>query len=150
MWPFLYTLVFGLTGAYYAKRLKKNPYIWFAIGCLCKIYTLLFIFLIPAIARLSLYLLKRKIFKTLKKPTFTTNDPTTIDVPAHEELAIDALSAEKLWYYLNGEGESVGPMSFQAFYRDWKKGKISKETYVWNETLTDWAPFKEIFTHQKD
>lgn len=145
MWPFFYTLAFGLTGAYYAKRMKKNPYIWFAIGCLCKTYALIFIFLLPALKSLSLYLLRKKIFKALKSSSSTEDHSTTIDIPPHAELSIDPIAAEKLWYYLSIDSQTIGPMSFQAFYRSWKEGKISQETYVWNETLADWTPFSKVF-----
>ncbi|MBS0626841.1 MAG: DUF4339 domain-containing protein [Verrucomicrobia bacterium] len=145
MWPLFYTLAFGLTGAYYAKRMKKNPYIWFAIGCFCKAYALLFIFLIPIISRLSLHLIKRKMFKTMQKPSSTENKETTINVSPYADLTPDPISIQKLWYYVTDAGETMGPMSFQAFYRNWKEGKILKKTYVWNETLTEWTPFQEIF-----
>ncbi len=146
MWPFFYTLAFGLTGAYCAKKMKKNPYIWFAIGCLCKGYTLVFIFLLPLLTGLSLYLLRKKIFKALKSPTSSEDSLTTIDIPPSIELNVDPIAEKKLWYYLNTDSQSIGPMSFQAFYRSWKEGKISKEMYIWNETLTDWVQFKEIFS----
>lgn len=145
MWPFFYTLAFGLTGAYCAKKMKKNPYIWFGIGCLCKGYLLLFIFLSPILKILSLYFFRKKVFSTIKKPSTMQEDTTTIEVPSYAELSIDAVSAEKLWYYLTADSQTKGPMSFQAFYKDWKAGKISKEMYIWNETLTEWTLFKNIF-----
>ncbi|MES2200414.1 MAG: DUF4339 domain-containing protein [Chlamydiota bacterium] len=146
MWPFFYTLAFGLTGAYYAKKMNKNPYIWFTIGCLCKTYALIFILLLPAIKRLSIYFIRKKIFKALKNPAHTEDTLTTIDVPAYPGLIVDPIAEKKLWYYLSNESQTVGPMSFPAFYQAWKKGEISKETFIWNETLSDWTLFKKIFS----
>ena len=53
----------------------------------------------------------------------------------------------KIWY-ASMNGQQKGP-----FYLGELKGKISKNTLVWKEGMTDWAPcgelddFKEFFTH---
>lgn len=92
-----------------------------------------------------MYLIKKKILKTKRKPFPTGNEQTTINVSPYADLSPDPISIQKLWYYLTNEGQTIGPMSFQVFYQSWKEGKIAKETYVWNETLTEWTYFKEIF-----
>jgi len=88
----------------------------------------------------------RTITLSCKSPTSSEDSLTTIDIPPSIELNVDPIAEKKLWYYLNTDSQSIGPMSFQAFYRSWKEGKISKEMYIWNETLTDWVQFKEIFS----
>lgn len=149
MWTFFYTLAFGLTGAYCAKKMNKNPYLWFAIGCFFKGFLFLVILLMPIFSALSFYFLKKAIFKHIKTPSSSKQDSTTIDVPAFAGLSAKPEAEKSLWYYLTKESQTIGPMSFHAFYRNWKEGKISEDTYIWNETLVNWAPFQEIFPETK-
>jgi|GEM_PF-2203238 len=142
MWPYFYALAFGLTGAFYAKRLKKNPYTWFFIGMVCKAYTLLLIFLPLALSRVSVYLLKKRYSKKINSPL--KEDITTIDAFTSYDLNVSAEATTKFWYFLEENKKTVGPMSFVAFYKDWKSGKISSDAYAWNESFSDWVQIKEL------
>ncbi len=47
------------------------------------------------------------------------------------------------WYYAENK-KRVGPFNDIEFRSLVSKGKIDKQTLVWNETLTDWTPFKKV------
>ena len=54
------------------------------------------------------------------------------------EHLIPGEQTAKLWYYLDPEHLPLGPMSFQALKSAWDNGTLNKDSYVWNEDLTDW------------
>lgn len=122
LFPYAMTwLVFGAVSAFVANRRGKNPYLWFFLGMFFGIFGLLFLFFAPK---------HRQAKKTVK-------DPNTIDITP----IIETKHQDKLWYYIDGQNQRHGPMSFQALSKVWGEGKILPTTYVWNEELTEWQPF---------
>jgi len=115
-------LIFGVTSAYMAKTRGKNPYLWFFLGMFLGVFGILFLFFGP---------------KTKKN-----QGPTTIDITPQ----FDPSHREKLWYYLAGDNQQHGPMSFDALLRALRDGKVSKNSFVWNETLENWQPFSDFFS----
>jgi hypothetical protein len=130
----LYFIMAGLVCSCVAKKQNKNPYIWFGVGCLAPICGVLFLLLIPMF---------KKYFrsKTHKKQ----DRVVTLEVTPICELNPEAGSLNKLWYFLDAENITVGPMSFPVFKQKWKEGKILPTTLIWNETLTSWQSFQDIF-----
>ena len=147
MWLFFSSLAFGLTGACCAKKLKKNPYLWFALGCVWKIYALLFILLPTFVGILSLFFLKKKV---TKGPSFgaSATEEVTIEVSPYGDLNVSPQMEKTLWYYLDSDGKTMGPMSFPAFYQARKNGLLSDKTLVWNETLSEWTSFQNVFLNK--
>lgn len=47
------------------------------------------------------------------------------------------------WYYV-AEGKSIGPIEDEAFQNLVTAGMITMDTMVWNETMTDWKPYREV------
>lgn len=47
------------------------------------------------------------------------------------------------WYYSN-RGQQVGPLDDEAFARHVEEGHVTGETLVWNATLADWQPYKQV------
>ena len=47
------------------------------------------------------------------------------------------------WYYVDG-GRQAGPVDDAGLYALLAAGKITNETLVWREGLTDWQPFSAI------
>lgn len=127
----------GCACAYYAKRQQRNPYLWFFIGLTLGIFGLLLLLMIPLIQKL------RKGSK--EKQEGATNEiaptPTTFSLAS----SLDDSSTNTLWYYLDETSAQKGPMSFTLFEKDWKEGKFLSSSYVWNEKLTDWKLFSELF-----
>jgi len=135
-------LTFGLTAAYLAKRIKRNPYIWFFLGSIFKIYALAWMLFLQLIAKILLYAIRKKISRASSSHT---QQNTTIETTASHTLSVTDAAEKTPWYYLNHERKTIGPMSFTAFCAKWKSGEISTESYIWNETLTEWTLFKELF-----
>jgi len=127
---FLSSLLFGAIAGYVAKTKGKNPYLWFFLGVLLGIFSLLFLFL------------SDKIFK--KSPFQKKTDTTTIDVTPDTTSGFDPEFQKTFWYYLDQQNKQNGPMSFEALTKAWKSGEVSQKTYVWNETLENWKPFEDF------
>jgi hypothetical protein len=49
------------------------------------------------------------------------------------------------WYYEN-KREQVGPLTEEQFRAEVRKGRVSQDTMVWNESLTSWTKFGAIAT----
>ena len=47
------------------------------------------------------------------------------------------------WYYVKN-GQKEGPLSNADIPQFVRRGEITDDTLVWNETMTDWAPFNEV------
>lgn len=111
----------GIISVYYAKKNFKNPYLWFFLGVLFGVWSLVALFFINH---------KKKETTPQKK-----NDPF--------------LKSDKLWYYLTDDKEQVGPMSLTKLNSLYRTGKIHDNSYIWNEDLENWqkliltAPFSQ-------
>ncbi|MBM3198868.1 MAG: DUF4339 domain-containing protein [Chlamydiae bacterium] len=134
-----YVLIAAIFSSYCAYRQKRNPVIWFILGLCFDIYALIALALLP--------LLRKKSQAALAKNR-TSSDPTTLEVTPSFSLRTTPEAMQKLWYFLDKERQTTGPMSFQLFYEQWKKGIILSDTLVWNETFSEWKTFKEAFPQQ--
>ena len=133
--------------AYYAKKQNRNPYVWFLIGLVFGIFGLFVLFLIPLF---KYYIQKRISKKTSAPKDFSYKETgTTVDITPISETETALNYLEKLWYYLDKENNQFGPMSYPLFKQAWKDGKIQSTTYVWNEELSSWKRFDELFSAQK-
>jgi hypothetical protein len=47
------------------------------------------------------------------------------------------------WYYEKGGGQ-VGPLTDEQFRAEVSKGRISQDTLVWNESLTNWTKYGTV------
>jgi hypothetical protein len=130
-------LAFGGASAYYAKKQGRNPYIWFFVGLFLGIFGLLLLLMLPLMSR----------FKNSMQAKKEPPKPSPVISPIGSILMNAASDEHKnlMWYYVNGASEQKGPMSFTAFDRDWQEGKLMASNFVWNELLTEWKTFKEIF-----
>lgn len=50
----------------------------------------------------------------------------------------------KIWYYIDQEGVRQGPISSSGIARAFEKGKLTIDSLVWNEELTDWIPVSSL------
>ena len=108
-------LLVGLCTAYFAKRSKRNHYIWFVSGMLFGISALLVMFFLN-------FLRIKKTKKELEKPVII-EDP-------------------RLWYYLDGEQKRYGPLSLNKLKNLWMDNKVFSNTHVWNESFKNWENLK--------
>ena len=126
-------LLTGATTAYYAFRQRRSPIIWFAVGFFFGLLGLLALFITFA----------RK--QKMRGPKVVTAKVAPKAMHPLEQL-IPAEQTAKLWYYLDPEHQPLGPMSFHALQSAWDKGSLNKDSYVWNEDLTDWNVLNQIKT----
>lgn len=119
------TLVMGGAAAYLAKQRKKDPFLWFFIGSFFGLLGVLYLYFFA---------------KSPKK------DPETAVQTPPTPIKLAPPASQKYWYYLNPENQQFGPMSYDALNQAWKEGKISVETYVWNEDLENWKLFGELIS----
>ena len=49
------------------------------------------------------------------------------------------------WYYESG-GAQIGPLTDEQFSAEVRKGKVSQDTLVWNESLTAWTKYGIVAT----
>jgi hypothetical protein len=124
------SLLFGWGCAYYARRRRRDPKLWFFAGALFGILAFITLFILPI-------------------PLPKNNAPKGLAPPKFPQLAALApLHADKLWYYLDTEKKQYGPMSFHALGTAWKEGSVREQTFVWNEEMENWQYFKEVIEIQ--
>lgn len=117
------SLISGTVCAYLAHRGKKNPYLWFVIGAAFGIFGIFFLFFMPK-----------------SKPKAQEEPIKTIDITP----TVPPENQTPFWYYLTPDNTQQGPISFEGLKAAWKEGKVSPQTYVWNETLKEWVPFSQF------
>ena len=118
------SLVMGFSCAHFARRRGRNHKTWFIIGLLFGIFGLIALFLFP-----------------IRKP-----QPLGEQAPAPmpKLAAISSDHSDKLWYFLDEQKAQFGPMSIDALSREWREGKVGEQTYVWNETMENWARVQDV------
>ncbi|MBI2742558.1 MAG: DUF4339 domain-containing protein [Chlamydiales bacterium] len=119
-------VVLGSITAHYAKERGRDPRSWFFIGLLLGVLGLIALFVMPRL-----------------KPK-AGSPPQPVQPVA--VLPIPEPVSHKFWYYLDPDNIQLGPMSFQGLESAWREGKVSLETYVWNEDLVEWKKFREFAT----
>jgi hypothetical protein len=50
------------------------------------------------------------------------------------------------WYFLNNEQKTNGPIKFDDLKKEFELGNITKKSFVWNETYTEWKKIEEDLT----
>lgn len=108
-------VVNGLLSAFYAQRRGKNPYLWFLLG---------FAFGLMGLLALFLFLRKKN--------------------PRAESAAQPVTIADTFWYYLDSNNQQQGPITPAAFQQALSDGAIREHTFVWNEQMEGWKPWREV------
>lgn len=121
---------------YHARRRGRNPTIWFVAGAIFGIFALITLFIFPVRKAQD----KRE---NMDMPI----DPTIPKIPTL--MPIFPLHKEKLWYYLDEQKKQFGPMSFDRLNKVWSDGAIREHTFVWNEAMENWQPFKDVIQTQE-
>ena len=143
----LFTLLAGTAAAFLAKKQGKSPQVWFAIAAVLAwaFPALLLIFLL-----INLNLIKKAPSRGKNPQAKRSSDGiVTLDIDPTEDLSSNKEHTSRIWYFLDDEKNTVGPMSFTVLHQKWKDGKILKETLLWNESLKGWKSFKELFPQAK-
>ncbi|MBM3208375.1 MAG: DUF4339 domain-containing protein [Chlamydiae bacterium] len=133
-------LAFGTASAYYAKKQRRNPYVWFFIGLFLGIFGLLLLLMLPLLQRF-----KNSLHGNQHKTQSTQNTTVTVDLGSSLMRAASQEQKNLMWYYLDRANEQKGPMSFNAFDKQWQEGSLTGATLIWNEHLTEWKVLEELF-----
>jgi|SRR5579863_1669033 GYF domain 2 len=118
------SLVFGWGCAHLAARRGRDPRPWFFAGAFFGILAFAILFILPIRLRAS------------------AARPSNV-------VTLSSLHENKLWYYLDAGKKQYGPMSFHALSSAWKEGSVREQTFVWNEEMENWRPFKEVVQIQR-
>lgn len=137
LFTFLIAALFGGICAFYAKQRGRDPLNWFFIGIFLGVIGLILLFILP-----------------VKKAPELAPQVDTLPVPTEEPVfpQNDFLSSSKpplFWYYLDPENKQFGPMSFEGLQTAWKDGKVIDQTYIWNEEMSNWKHFGEVFKNEE-
>ena len=109
--------------AYCAKKQQRNPWIWLGLSLYIGIYALWLLAMIPFLKRILLRLVAKKLGMTIRtrkkepNPSEQTEASVTLSVDPSFSLKTTPEAMQKLWYFLDPEQQTIGPMSFQAFYK---------------------------------
>lgn len=115
--------VLAFFSAYFANKEGRNPYLWFFLGIIFGVSSLVILLFFH--------------YKTKRKKSLIIQE------------AISSLNRQiqlrdsKFWYYLNKEDKQVGPMSSTKLHSLFKDGTIIESTYIWNEEFDDWKFLKD-------
>lgn len=113
---------FGLFCSKIAKNKNRNTYVWFILGILFGLLSLIIIYFL----------------KPLRSTSINTILPTQgqiLDIPENDN---------NYWYYLDHEKKQIGPLSINKIFNNYLEKVISEDTYVWNDTMSTWIKFKEV------
>ena len=118
-----YYLIFwalsGIFAAVYAKKVGKNPVIWFLIG-----------FFLGAIGIFAFMFFGKKTQKPVEvKET----------VPVLPSLNLFKGS----WYYAEN-GQILGPVSDYLIKEKFETNELCESTLVWHESMSDWTEIKNL------
>ena len=135
LWTLLFGLVLGAVCSYFAKTRGRDALGWFALGFFFGIFGLIALFIIPP--------KKQRLEAQASQPLEGSGGNPDLTPPA-PEIAPQAPSSElTLWYFI-ANAEQEGPMSFDALARHFREGKISKDTFVWNEDMEGWKKICDL------
>jgi hypothetical protein len=112
-------LITGIISAFIAYKKQKNIYLWFFIGFVLGIFGIVIL----------LFLYKKPKSKEVK-----------IEAPLEDEEHDNFF-----WYYLDEENKTIGPMSHSVLKNNFNIGKINNNTYIWNDSMSSWVFFKDVF-----
>jgi hypothetical protein len=118
--------------AYVAKQRGRDPLVWFMLGILLGIFSLILLFVLKPFEG-DHPEQKNKIEENL--------------TPKYGALAeeIGEVSYEnKKWFYLDQAHHQQGPIYFRELYTLWLDNKITPLTYVWSEGMADWQRIHEL------
>ena len=104
----------GSVNSFFAKKRGRSPFNWFLIGGFFGIFSFI-------------YLLTRK-----------ASLPT-----APQPVRTDEPLPHALWYYLIDK-KTHGSISTGALKKAYLEDKVSDKTFVWNDTMDDWAPLDTL------
>jgi len=145
----IFLIVSGLIGwstSRYMHTKGKNPYLWFAVGTLSAAAAMFLLKFLPfgaILILLGFYLFYYRASERKPAIDASKKDPNTIEVKAER---VDPLSNynKHEWYYLDGQHQQHGPISFHELKTIWAEQKITSATFIWNDTMNAWKRISDV------
>lgn len=134
MYFFFCLLMWTLIG-YFCARIAhnrgRNSNLWFFLGAVLGIIAVILLFILPTKAATapSIQITQKN---ESSPPSYTPSEDVANDPP------------KPLWYYLDAEEKQYGPMSLLALKEAWDANEITPNTYLWNETMSDWQTLESL------
>lgn len=123
-------VIFGTITAYCAQLRGRDPYAWFAIGMMLQLIGLVMLFLLPSLSN--------------------HEQETSLERDENETLAdwslirTEWIFQNKDWYYVNADLVQQGPITFEDLQKAWADGNMSRQTFVWCESMPAWKKINEM------
>lgn len=145
IFTFISGVILGALCFYIAKkRGSRRPLLWFVVGLLCGVVGLLILLALPNKKR------------SAAQTAFVNSSPLLVDKEVGDRMAITnepeitpSINAYP-WYYIDRELKKQGPIDLLTLKRAWKQGKISQESYLWTDGMSDWEILENLSDIQKE
>ncbi len=109
---------FGILSSKIARKKNRNIFYWFFLGLFFGLLGLIIIYFL-------------KPLKDMNQNVINQNQPLS-------------LTDNNYWYYLDIDKNQIGPVSIKLLFDNYLEGKISDNTFVWNDTMQNWMKLKEV------
>jgi hypothetical protein len=117
-------LIMGSLTAYFASQRGRDPIAWFVLGMFLGLLGLLILFLLPNLTDKS------------ENSSDEGMDESQLFEADYVDVSKEYIGKE--WYFLDDHREQQGPLSFESLQDEWRKNKISTDSYVWSDGMADW------------
>lgn len=137
------SLPLALVTAFIASHRHRNGWAWFGIALFFGIFGLALLLALPCGKKA--FLAHKAIAPLAKAASEDRLHFAAPDLPArgfYPEPAIPLVYMNG-WHYIDMNGEMKGPISFYAIRELWYAGIVTKQTFIWNHTETDWVQLIE-------
>lgn len=128
----------GATTGYVASKRGRDPYLWFFLGILFGVFSLLLLMILPSHG------------EGVKREAESEGE---IDDNSGETVSLVITPASQLtkesfflvdWFYLDKEGRQQGPLAGDVLKTLWQEEKIIAATFVWSNGMPQWKRIAEI------
>lgn len=116
--------LFGAASAYYAQIKGRDPILWFVLGALLGIISLIILFFLPTI-------------ETKEAPA------AEAEVIVEEPIVYKSLRFKE-WFYLDDMNQQKGPVSFTVLQRLYYDKVLNLSTLVWTEGMEGWSKLEDL------
>lgn len=132
-------LFFGWINALIASRKGRDPLIWFVLGIIFALASLIVLVLLPPVRT------KKKVSRD-QSFVGTTIDVTPLGKKGDvitTELVLDSVEDQN-WYYLDERRQQKGPITFGQLKDLFKQGLVVDNTYLWSEGMPQWVELSQL------
>lgn len=130
----LISLFNGSLCAYIASRRGRHVIGWFLIGLFFGLIGLVVLALMPKKTPSNVAAV------ALNSTASLPSAESTIAIESAKEDVTESAS----WYYIDNEKKTIGPLSLAKLKEHLTTGILKQESYVWNESMSDWKKVQDI------